>query len=88
MPYNMIMLYFRFPYFHVSYVALFSTLYFSNLILYRRRLDTLYLKQLHGKRFRILSNFKNISIFVKIFEKSPFLGKFVKNMEIQRFFFI
>ena len=32
------MLYFRLPYFHVSNSALFSTWYFSNLILYRRSL--------------------------------------------------
>ena len=43
MPYNII-LYFRFPYFHVSNnSALFSTQYFSTLILYRRSLDTLYI---------------------------------------------
>ena len=41
MPYNKI-LYFRLPYFHVSSNALFSTLYFSALILYRRSFDTFY----------------------------------------------
>ena len=39
MPYNII-LYFRLPYFHVSNCALFSTWYFSTLILYRRSFDT------------------------------------------------
>ena len=39
--YNII-LYFRLPYFHVSNNALFSTWYFSTLILYRRSLDTFY----------------------------------------------
>ena len=39
MPYNII-LYFRLPYFHVSNSALFSTYYFSTLILYRCSLDT------------------------------------------------
>ena len=39
MPYNII-LYFRLPYFDVSNSALFSTWYFSTLILYRRSLDT------------------------------------------------
>ena len=41
MPYNII-LYFCLPYFHVSNCALFSTLYFSTLILYRHSLDTFY----------------------------------------------
>ena len=55
MPYNII-LYFRLPYFHVSNCALFSTQYFSTLILYRRSLDTFYCKDRieiwkHNKRF-------------------------------------
>ena len=41
MPYNII-LYFRLLYVHVSNCALFSTLYFSTLILYRRSLDHFY----------------------------------------------
>ena len=41
MPYN-IRLYFRLPYCYVSNCALFSTRYFSTLILYRRSLDTFY----------------------------------------------
>ena len=41
MPYNRL-LYFRLPYFHVSKSVLFSTKYFSTLILYRGDLDTLY----------------------------------------------
>ena len=41
MPYNII-LYFCLPYFHVSNCALFSTKYFSTLILYTRSLDTFY----------------------------------------------
>ena len=41
MPCNII-LYVRFPYFHVSNSALFSTQYFSTLILYRRSLGTFY----------------------------------------------
>ena len=42
MPYNMMLLYFRLPYFHVSNSALFSTYYFRTLILHRRSLDTFY----------------------------------------------
>ena len=42
MPYNII-LYFRLLCFHVANCALFSTYYFSTLILYRRSLDTFYL---------------------------------------------
>ena len=41
MPYNIIF-YIRLPYFHVSNSALFSTKYFSTLILYRRSLGTFY----------------------------------------------
>ena len=41
MPYNII-LYFRLPYFHVSNSAIFSTQFFSTLILYTRSLDTFY----------------------------------------------
>ena len=41
MPYNII-IYFRLVYFHVSNCALFSTKYFSALILYRCSLDTFY----------------------------------------------
>ena len=37
-----LLLYIRLPYFHVSNSALFSTKYFSILILYRRSLDTFY----------------------------------------------
>ena len=40
MPYNMIILYFRLPYLHIKNSALFSTQYFSTLILYRRSLET------------------------------------------------
>ena len=40
--YNMIILYFRLPYFHVSNSALLSTEYFSTLTWYRHSLDTLY----------------------------------------------
>ena len=43
MPHNMMLLYFRLPYFHVSDTALFSALYFSTLILYRHSLDTFYM---------------------------------------------
>ena len=42
MPYNRI-IYFRLFYFHVSNSALFSTQYFSTLILHRRSLDTFYM---------------------------------------------
>ena len=43
MPYNII-LYCRLPYFYFSNSALFSTKYFSTLILYRCDLDTLYFR--------------------------------------------
>ena len=39
---NMVLLYFRLPYFQVSNSASFPTQYFSALILYRRSLDTSY----------------------------------------------
>ena len=42
MAYNIIVFYFRLPYFHVSDSALFFAWYFGTLILYRRGLETFY----------------------------------------------
>ena len=44
MPHNIIILYFRLPYFHVPHSALISTTYFSTLISHRRSLDASYLE--------------------------------------------
>ena len=52
MLYNII-LYVRLPYFHVSNCALFSTYYFSTLILYRRNLDTFYSTKLLPQSFKV-----------------------------------
>ena len=41
MPHNMVIIYFCLPYFHVSNIAVFSTNYFSTLILPGHSLDTL-----------------------------------------------
>ena len=55
MPHNMMILYFRLSYFHVSTIALFSTKYYSTLIWHRRSLDTFYMIYKHTKAQHICS---------------------------------